>query len=166
MLNKIYLIVLAVFVLAESVLTWYSCSWLASIDNPRTVVLNYEYYSYLSGTFLWISALILLVVANASFWKTRKSWAFWTTFLYFAVFVVLHTFWLDKSFVDYMVRIGLIESGLSAGAFFGSALCVAAAFIVFLNQFVAIKMRDKLFPPKPPVEAASDDAVDEKEDPE
>lgn len=158
MFSKIYFIVFAVFFLAESILTCYLCGWLSSIDDPRAVVSNYEYYSYLSGTFLWISTLILLVLANVHLWKTRKLWAFWTTFVYFATFIVLYTFWLDRSFIEFKREKGLLVGNYSLSPFLGVGLCIGAAFVVFFNQFVAIKMRDRMFPQEAPVNLASDEA--------
>jgi hypothetical protein len=147
MLNKIYLIVLAAFALVMLVLTYFSRGWLSSIDNPRTVVANYEYYSNFSATFLWISALVLLVFANIAFWKTRKIWAFWTTLIYFAVFVVVNTFWLNNTLLEYQRAKGLLVGSYSLSPFFGAGLCVVAAFVVFANQFIAAKLHDKMFPP-------------------
>lgn len=163
MLNKIYLIVLAVFVLIMSVFTFYSYSWLASIDNPRTVVSNFDYYSNLSGTFLWISALTLLVLANVAFWKTRKLWAFWATFLYFAVFIILHTFWLNRSFIEFQRTNGFLVGSYSLSPLVGVGLLIAALFIVFFDQFVALKMRNKMYPPETPVEISAEDQEEKDE---
>jgi hypothetical protein len=157
MLNKIYLIVLTVFVLIMSFLTYYSHSWLASIGDPRTVVSNFDYYSNLSGTFLWISALTLLVFANIAFWKTLKLWTFWTTFLYFAVFIVLHTFWLNRSFVEFQRTNGFLAGSYSISPLVGVGVLIAAVFIVFFDQFVALKMRNKMYPPEKPVEVSAED---------
>jgi hypothetical protein len=152
MWNKIYLIAFAVFLLLMSVLTYISSDWLGSITDPRSVVSNYEYYSRLSGNFLWISALILLVLANVLFWKTRQAWAFWTTLLYFAFFIVLHTFWLDRSFIEYKRTNGLLLSNITLSPFLGVGLCLGAAFIVFFNQFVAMRMHDKMYAKEEAVE--------------
>ena len=163
MLNKIYLIVLAAFALVMLVLTYFSRSWLSSIDNPRTVVANYEYYSSFSATFLWISALVLLVFANVVFWKTRKILAFWTTLLYFVVFVIVNTFWLNNSFLEYQRDKGLLAGSYSLSPFFGAGLCVFAAFVVFVNQFVAAKLHDRMFPPPEPPAEAPPEEKDEAE---
>jgi hypothetical protein len=165
MLNKIYLVVLAVFILIMSAFTYYSYGWLASIDNPRTVVANFDYYSNLSGTFLWISALTLLVFANVAFWKTRKLWTFWTTFFYFAVFIVLHTFWLNRSFVEFQRNNGFLVGSYSLSPLFGVGLLIAAAFVVFFDQFAATKMRDKMYPPEKPIEVSVEDS-EEKDEPD
>jgi Na+-driven multidrug efflux pump len=52
MWNKIYLIALAVSLLAMTLLTFYSYNWLSSIDAPVNVVQNYEYFSGIAWAFL------------------------------------------------------------------------------------------------------------------
>lgn len=101
MWNKIYLIALAAAVLIIGVLTYFSFDWLQSVTNPKDVIENYEKYADYSWMFLLISTLVLLVVGNVVLWTTRKSWALWTTFFYFAVFIVLQKFWLEQSFHQY-----------------------------------------------------------------
>jgi hypothetical protein len=157
----VYLIALAVFLLLMSILTYIARSWLGSITDPRNVISNYEYYAKINGNFLWISALILLILANVILWKTRKTWAFWTTLLYFVFFVVLHTFWLDKSFLEYKRGNSLQLTGFSLTPFIGAVFCVLAAVLIFFNQLLVLKMRDKMFPPALPVEDLPGDLPEE-----
>jgi hypothetical protein len=164
MWNKIYLIALAVFLVLMSVLTYIACDWLSSIDAPRNVVSNYEYYSRLSANFLWISALILLILANILLWQTRKAWALWTTLLYFVFFIFLHTFWLNKSFIAYQKDNGFLTSSISLTPFVGVGLCLAAAVVVFFNQFLVLRMHEKMFPPAQPVEDLPEDAAENVEE--
>jgi heme/copper-type cytochrome/quinol oxidase subunit 2 len=164
MLNKIYLIALAVFLVLMLVLTYIAGDWFSSVDDPRRVVENFEYYSRLSANFLWISALILLILANVLLWQTRKAWAFWATFLYFAFFLILHTFWLNRSFVEYKRTNGMLASSISLTPLLGVGLCLAAGFIVFFNQFLVLRMRDKMFPQEQPVEALPEDAAEKIEE--
>lgn len=157
MLSKIYLAALAVFILLMSVLTYYSCSWLSSITDPGSVVTNYEYYSKLSGNFLWISALILIILANVILWKTRKIWAFWSTLLYFAVFIILHTFWLNTSFVQYKRDNGLLAGSISLSPLVGVIIIIFVAVFVFLNQLLVLRMHDKMYAKEAPVEPVVED---------
>ena len=151
MWNKIYSIALAVLVLAICVLMYLSYSWLQSITNPADVASKYEFHSHLSWIFLWISSAILLVLANVILWKTRHTWAFWATLGYFAIFIILQTFWLDQSFFQYKKENNLQQSGISFSPFLGVGLCVAAAVFVFFNQLLLVRMHDKILK-EPPIE--------------
>jgi hypothetical protein len=144
MWNKIYLIALAVLFLPMVFLTFYSWSWLQSIDAPQTVIENYNYYSNISWTFLWLSTAILLILANVLLWKTRKAWALWTTFLYFAFFILIRDFWLDVKFTEYWNTHFASQSRLSVTAFIAVILCVIAATIAFFDQFLVNRLRDKM----------------------
>lgn len=152
MLNKIYLIAFAVFLLVMSALISYSCSWLKSITNPKDVIEYYEYYSTLSWYFLWISSSILLVLANVILWKLRKYWAFWTTLLYCVIFIVLKTFWLDRSFYEIKN-----QEGFSYSPFLGVVLCLGVATFVLLNQLLMARIISKMFPPEQPIETSNED---------
>ena len=145
MLNKIYLIALAVFVLVMSVLTYLSYGWLKSIDAPQSVVENFNYNSGNGRIFLLISSIILLVLANVILWKTRKSWAFWSTLLYFAVFLFARTFWLDRAIQQFQKDKGLVESGFSLSPFIGVITFIAIAIFIYFNQFLVTRMLDKMF---------------------
>ncbi len=151
MWNKIYLGLLAASVLVLGVLMYLSFDWLTSIGSPATVVEKYSYYSNLNWVFLLISTLILLVVGNVILWKMRKSWALWTTFLYFVFFIVLQTFWLERSFFQFKQE-KLGSDGYLFSPFFGITLIVLAAIIVFFNQFLVQRLSDKMFPTEQPVE--------------
>jgi len=147
MWNKIYLIALAVLFLPMAFLSYYSWSWLQSIGSPQNVVLNYNYWSNFSWSYLWISTVILLIIANVLFWKMRRAWALWTTFLYFALFIIVRYFWLDQSFLQYKKTTGLGLDEFSVAPLFGVILCVIAAVIVFFNQFLVKRLQDKMYPP-------------------
>ena len=128
-----------------------SFDWLKSIGSPVIVIEKYNYYSNLSWVFIWISTLILLTVGNVILWKMRKSWALWSTLLYFVFFVVLQTFWLDQSFFQFKQK-NVGSDGFSFSPFFGIALIVLAAIIVFFNQFLVKRLSDKMLPTEQPIE--------------
>ncbi len=153
MWNKIYTAVLGISFVLLAVLTYYSYSWLQSPTKPTDVVGNFDYYSNLGWMFLWVSSILLLVLANAVLWTTRSAWAMWTTFLYFALFMLIQTVWLDQSVFSYKQINGIGNQKFAVGAFYGIILCGLAAAIVFFNQFIVKRMRDKMFAQSQPVAA-------------
>jgi apolipoprotein N-acyltransferase len=158
MWNKIYLLALAVAVLAMCVLTYFSVSWLQSVTKPTDVVANYNFYSNLYWTILCISSLVLLALANVLLWTTRQARALWITFAYFAGFVLLQTWWLNSLFLDYQKTNNLTETTFSLLGLGGAFLCVVVAVGVFFDQFLVLRMRDKMQRVEKPVEA---DMLDE-----
>jgi len=159
MWNKIYSIALAISLFIMTSLSFYAYNWLKSIDAPANVVQNYEYYSGLAWMFLWLSSIILLVLANALYWRTQKPWALWTTFLYFALFIIIQTFWFDESFMTYKNQNNLGQNNLPVGLFLGVALCVVGAVIVFFDQFLVSRLHKKMYGVAPEeVHMASDPA--------
>ena len=146
MWNKIYSILLAVAVLAMSILMYLPYSWLGSVTDPKIIVSNYIHYANISWTFLLISSLVLLIAGNVLLFKTRQSWALWASFLYFAVFMILQTFWLQESFFQYKKASGLADGSFSLGAFVGVMFVALGAIFVFFNQYLVKRMQAKMFP--------------------
>lgn len=153
MWNKIYLTILAAAVLAMGVLLYLPYSWLQSIGAPATVRDNYLYYSNISWIFLLVSSLILLVAGNVVLWKTRSSWALWTTLLYFAVFMIVQTFWLENSFFRFKQENNFTSGALSWSPLTGVVLIALAAVIVFFDQYLVKRLLDKTYPPVQPIES-------------
>lgn len=153
MWNKIYTAVLGISFVLLAGLTYYSYTWLQSIGAPKNVVANYDYYSNIGWTFLWVSSIVLLILANVVLWTTHSAWAMWTTLLYFALFVLIQTLWLDQSALNYKQMNGLGSERFLLGAFSGILLCVLAAVIVFFNQFIVKRMHDKMSAQPQPVAA-------------
>ncbi len=148
MWNKIYLAVLAVAIVVMCFLTLYSHSWLGSIGAPKTTSEFYEFWIGWNSVFLWLSSLVLLILANILLWKTRRAWALWTTFLYFALFSVTRYFWLEPSFFAFKKANGLWQGELSLSPFLGVILIVIAVVIVFFNQFLNLRLNERMYPPK------------------
>lgn len=163
MLNKVYLIALAAFFLLMSVMTYISCSWLGSITKPEDVAQSYISSSNTSWYLLLISSLILLVLANVILWNTRKAWAFWTTLLYFVIFIILQTFWLDRSFVQYLKDNGLAPGTYTLRSLLGAVLCIGAGVLVFFNQLVVLRMAEKMYAKDELPEPLSEDENPEDE---
>ena len=155
MLNKIYFAVLAVAVLLMSFFTFYALSWFGSIGNPIDAIEGYYYYAGLGSTFLWISSILLLILANVVLWNTRRGWALWATLAYFAVFVILRTFWLEKARFNFQNSDSLFFTPV-----IGVMLIVIAGAIVFFNQFLNLRLNEKMFPPK--VEVGDDSNIEDE----
>lgn len=145
MWNKIFFIALSIAVLAMASFSFYSYSWLQSQTRPADVLQNYEYFSNLAWLFLWISSIVLLVLANALYWRIQQPWALWATFLYFAIFVVVQTFLLDSSFSTFQKRNFPAQEGFSPQPFLGVILCVLGVIIVFADQFLVSRLHKKMF---------------------
>jgi len=162
MWNKIYLLILAVAILAMGIFTFLPYNWLQSKTDPRDVQMNYLFHLNIGWTFLLISSLVLLAAANVILWRTRKSWALWTSFLYFAAFTIAYRFWLDQAFFAFQQTNRLTDDALSFGAIFGVVLIVLAAVIVFFNQYLVKRLQDKMYPPLQPVESLPELSTNEK----
>ncbi len=153
MWNKIYLTILAAAILAMGVLLYLPFSWLQSIGAPTTVRDNYLYYSNIGWMFLLVSSLILLIAGNVVLWKTRRSWAMWTTLLYFAISMIAQTFWLENSFFRFKQENNFASGAVSWSPLSGAVLIALAAIIVFFNQYLVKRLLDKTYPPVQSVES-------------
>ncbi|MBA3334083.1 MAG: hypothetical protein WKF90_06455 [Pyrinomonadaceae bacterium] len=160
MWNKVYLGILGLMFILMSVLTYLTFSWLQSVDKPTNVVANYEYNADISRTFLWISSIILLILANILFWQTRKSWALWATLLYFAAFTAAQTFWLSQTFFQYQQDKNLTADNFSFGSPFAGAMMIGLAGIfVFFNQYLVKRLYDKTFASQTPAAQMPDEIL-------
>ncbi len=159
MWNKIYVGVLGLAFLVMFVLTYLTFSWLQSVDKPVNVVANYDYYSNICRTFLWVSSLLLLILANVVLWKMRKSWALWATLLYFAVFTLTQTFWVAQTFFQYKQSNNLTHDSFSLSPVFGVTMIVLAGIIVFFNQYLVKRLHDKTFAEQQPAGQLPNDVL-------
>lgn len=149
MWNKIYLIALAILILPIAFFYSYSWLWLKSIGSPINAVTGFEYHSSLAWSFLWISTVILLILANIILWKIRKSWAIWATFGYFTISILAKYFWLEPALKTFKHVNNLAETGISIQTFtpvFAVFLCLIAAVIVYFNQFLVLRLNNKMYP--------------------
>lgn len=142
MWNKIYFAVLAAAFVAMCFFTFYAHSWFGSIDNPKNAIAGFEYYARLGSIFLWISSTVLLILANIILWNTRRGWALWTTFSYFAIFVVLRAFWLEKARYNFEKSDSLFFTPV-----FGVVLIIVAGAFVFFNQMLGLRLNEKMYLP-------------------
>lgn len=146
MFTKIYLAIFAVAFLVMLTVTILAYTQLQSFGfPPPQIVQNFEYYDGLLKTILWISSILLLVLANVILWTSRKSWALWVTFAYFAVFILLDMWWLADSRVFYQKQNGLFDGSFQVGGIFAAFLVVIVGIGVFFNQFLVLRLHDKMF---------------------
>ncbi len=157
MLNKIYIIALVVFVLVMGVMTYLTYGWTNSIGEPNDAKDFFNTYAGNAKIFLSISAIILLGLANAILWTTRKSWAFWTTLAYFAVFLLARTFWVDRAFLQFQKTNGLVESGISLSPLWGVFTLIAVGIFIYFNQFLLTRMVEKMFDKDAPIKELPDE---------
>ncbi len=162
MFSKLYLAVLAISVALSAFLVFYAWSWLGSIDSPAAVAAGYSFHASNAMIVLAVSAVLLLLLGNVILWTTRNAWAMWGTLIYFAIFALAKFFWLDMAFAQFEKANALAASGFSAGPVIAVGLIVAAAVIVFLDQFMVVRLLAKMYPEKedePRSETAPDEAA-------
>ena len=147
MWSKLYLAVLAISIFVMAFFTYYAWSWLQSVGEPVAAVAGYQYHAGLGWMALWLFAVILLVLANAVLWTSRRGWAAWTTFLFFAVFLVIRYFWLHQAFFQFQKDNGLWDGGLLIAPFSAAILIVLMAAVVFFDQFAIVRLHRKMYPP-------------------
>lgn len=163
MWNKIYLILLAICVLTMGVLLYLPFSWLGSITDPKIIAANFSYYANISRTFLFGSSLILLVAGNILLLKTYKAWGLWAAFLYFTVFIIAQTFWLEQSFFRYRQANNLTDDTFFFGSFVAVLFVALAAILVFFDQYLVKRMQAKMSPQGKIVEPISEPVLIEKD---
>ena len=162
MWNKIYLAVMAISIAAMAFFTFYSASWLQSIGSPAAAVSGYEYHSEMAWITIWITTIALLLVANAVLWATGKSWAVWTTVVYFAVFMIARYFWLDQAFFTFKKQNIAFDGSFSVAPLLGVMLILLVAAIAFFDQFIVVKLRKKTFAEVPVVaDIEADESITE-----
>lgn len=146
MWSKIYLAVLSVGVIAVTFFSYYSWSWLQSIGQPSVAVAGYEYHSGIAWTLLWLASLVLMILGNAVLWASGRSWAVWTTFVYFAVFIVIRYFWLDQEFFQFRKANGMFDGSFSVAPLFAVILVALGGTIAFFDQFIIVRLRARTYP--------------------
>jgi hypothetical protein len=153
MWTKIFLILFAVALAAMGVLTYLSYAQLQSIGfAPRDIAGSFLSYAGIYWTGLWIFSLALLILANVVLWLNRRAWALWLAFLFFSVFVLVRTWWLNEVYVNYAKQNNLTPESLFGYGILGALLCIVAAVGVFFNQFLILRMRDRVHAVDKPAE--------------
>lgn len=146
MFTKIYLALLGISLLVIVTLTFLCYSQLQSIGfAPTQIVENFESYDGFYKTVLWISSIALLILANIILWTSRRSWALWITFVYFAAFILLDMWWLGDLLFSYKKQNNLLSGSFQFGGFFAALMVVIVGIGVFFNQFIVLRLHDKMF---------------------
>jgi hypothetical protein len=166
MINKIFLVLFGAAFLIMALLTFMTSSQLKSIGfPPEQIVQNFVNYESVHWILFWISSGVLLIVGNIILWTEQKAWALWLTLLFFAVFIMTNTWWLTENLANYQIHHGLPTGGIfSKNGIFGAIFCIVGGIVIFFDQFLILRLRDKMFE-KPGEEVESSPVGVEEESP-
>ncbi len=67
-------------------------------------------------------------------------------FCFFAVFIICRYFWLEQSFFAFKKANGFWQGEFSLSPFVGVILIVAAAVVIFFNQFLNLRLNERMYP--------------------
>jgi hypothetical protein len=149
MWNKTFIATTVVFAAILGFVCLYAFSWLQSITAPIDALAGYNDLSALIWPVLWISTLVLLVIANVILAKSGSPWALWATFVFFAFFVLIRQFLLSIASLNFQ-RIHGFESGsVIVAPLLGILLIVGFGGVVYANHLIYMRMSRRLYPPKP-----------------
>jgi hypothetical protein len=146
MLNKIFLAVLLISLLVMAALSYISSTSLNSVGfSPQQIVETFNGYNSMTWSALWITSGLLLILANVVLWSSRKAWSLWATFIFFSIFLLIQTIFIGDKLNSYIATNLNAQSGINFTGILGAFTCVFVAIGVFFNQFLVIRMRDKMF---------------------
>ncbi|HQX56820.1 MAG TPA: hypothetical protein PLP07_12905 [Pyrinomonadaceae bacterium] len=161
MWSKLYLGLIAVSVATVGFFTYYSWSWLQSIGLPIAAIEGYSFNSDIAWYLLWVSFVLLILVGNAILWTTKSSWAVWSSFFYFAAFILMRYFWLEEEAFRFKKMAGLGNGAFSVGPLLGAIIVVVAAIAILGNHFLIIRLNQKLYPDPNAAETVTDNEISE-----
>lgn len=145
MWGKTYVATFLVFAFILFFVVYYAASWLGSISAPADSFAGYEYFRGLSWYLLWITTVILLIIANVVLVKRDRSWALWSTFGYFCFFVLGIGFLLPIYAIGFLRQHGFApETQNYLSPFLAMGLCVAFGALVFGNRLLVKRMSERL----------------------
>lgn len=147
MLNRIFIAAIAIAFVAVGFLEFYGYTWLASIGDPRAAYEGFRYYQSAGWAALWLSAAVLLAIANVILWSSRRAWAMWAAFGYFAFFIVIRFFATGRAGASFYRTIDPSAPGVDLSPFLGVALVALAAAIVYFDQYLVLRLLDRMYPP-------------------
>jgi len=146
MWNKIYLALLGLSLALVTFFSVYAWSWLQSIGQPANAVAGYEYHANVAWTVLWVTTATLLAAANVVLWLSRRSWAMWITFGYFAVFTIAKYFWLGEAFFTFKKQNGMTDGNFFVDPLFAVMLIFIMLVIVFFDRYIVLRIKNKIAP--------------------
>src|SRR5439155_6892386 len=130
MLTKIYFAGLAISVALVGFFVFYAWSWLQSIGSPQAAADGYNYNAGVGWYVLCVSSVGLLILGNIIFIKTHKSWAMWTTLLYFVFFAIVDYFWLEPA-ASSEFGSQVLGRSTSLGTILAAIICIAATALIY-----------------------------------
>lgn len=146
MWSKIYLAILGLSLITMGFFLYYSWSWMQSIGLPAAAAAGYEYHASFAWPLLWITTIALLLLGNVILWTSRRAWALWATFIYFAAMALLRFFWLEQTYFQFRKINNLADGSFALGPFVAIIMVVVMAVIVFLDQFMVVRLHEKMYP--------------------
>lgn len=149
---RIYFGVLAAAILAVGFFTYYSWSWLESIGRPEDAVAGYQATSGLAWTLLCITSIVLLFMAAAVMWTRDRAWALWVTFAYFAVFLAIEGFYLDREYQHLLERSTGLDAKLWATPVINVLIIIGAAVVTIAFQYLIVTLKGKFYPKAPAID--------------
>ncbi len=147
MLNRIFFATLAASLGIVGVLEFYGYTWLGSIGDPRAAYEGFRYYQSAAWAALWVSAVVLLAIANVILWSTRRAWAMWSAFGFFGLFIVIRFFATGPAGAALYRTLDATASGFDLSPFLGVAIVALAAAIVYFDQYLLLRLLDRMYPP-------------------
>jgi hypothetical protein len=165
MWGKIYLGFLAVSAVLICAFSYYAFSWLGSIGAPQPAVDGFNFHSSIAEFLLWASTIGLIALANGVLWTTARVWAMWVTFFFFLIFKVGSVLWLGNALQTFVANAGGSPGGIVSSLIIAVILSALIGAILFFDQFIVTKMRQRTSGDGDPVKLAEAIAAIETEKP-
>jgi hypothetical protein len=146
MWGKIYLGFFAVSAALLCFVSYYAWTWLQSIGAPQPALDGYSYHASIFEVLLWASTLGLLALANGVLWLSGRVWAMWMTFFFFLIFKIGSVLWLGNAMRSFVSDAGGSTGGMISSLIIAVILTGLIGAIIFFDQFIVTKMREKTFP--------------------
>jgi hypothetical protein len=146
MLNKFFLGAIVLSIIIMAAFLYISNATLNSVGfSPQQIVETFNGYNSITWSALWITSGLLLILANLVLWSSRKAWSLWATFIFFSVFLLVQTIFIGDKLNSYIASNLNSQSGINFTGILGAFTCVFVAIGVFFNQYLVIRMRDKIY---------------------
>jgi predicted DNA repair protein MutK len=146
MWTRIYLGVLAAAILVVGFFTYYSLGWLESIGKPEDAIAGYESTSGIASAMLSICSIVLVFMGVGVLWTTRRAWALWVTFAYFAVFRAVEGFYLSRGYQELVAKSSGLNPKVWATPVITLLVIIGAAAMTLVVQYVVVTMHAKFNP--------------------
>lgn len=159
MWNRVYAALLISAIIVTGFFVLYAGTWLNSIGSPRDAFEGFLYYSRFSQISMWLSAAVLIVVANIVLWVCRRAWAIWMTLLFAVIFTFARFAWLDDSALGFARQNALPTAGLQWGFLMALIAAAAATGIAYFDLFLVSRLRDRMHPASLPATPAAEPAI-------